>query len=177
MRAQLSAVAFLVVVSLVVVGCGGSKTGSSTTNSSNATSTNTASQTSTTKPASNDTPVTEHMIAKADLICAKLSTELDRDHISSEADIARVIPHRVALETVALNSLSKLTPPSSIASDYGSMLATRSKLIAQLREINAAVAAKNKKTVQSVLAASTIIARRMAATAQHDGFHHCGELG
>jgi hypothetical protein len=169
----------LIAVTLAAGGCGGSKGGSSTASSTTVSGagTSASSQVSSTATGSGKPLSAAQLVAKADAICAQLNTELDRDHIRRQQDIARIVPHRVAAEQAALTALSILTPPASMAHDYRQMLATRRTLIEDTTKLGQAAAADGTNADTSLYASSTALVRQMATTAQRDGFKSCGKLG
>jgi hypothetical protein len=182
MRVWLS-VLMLVAVTLSATGCGGSKGGTNTATSSAAASvattpiTSASSQTGATGNGSGKPLSASQLVARADAICARLNTKLGRDVVHNQPEVARVAPHRAAIEQAALTELSRLLPPASMATDYQQMLAVRHTLIEDTIKLGIDAKAGYAQAERPVYSSSTALVGQMAATAQRNGFKHCGQLG
>lgn len=157
---------------LAVSGCGGSKS-SSTKTSTTAIDSHGQRTVSQATPSSPPLGRTQ-MITTADAICARVNAKRLSITLLSNHDYATKLPALVAYQRAALVDLAKLSPPTSIATDWA-------QLLAGMRSINAATAqivqyAKvgNNKAAQTLVMNATQVQRRTTGIATQDGFKQCG---
>jgi hypothetical protein len=175
----------LVAAVLAIAGCGGSSKNTTSNTSTRAGSTGTVSTSSSTTGAVSTTADTSkalsnaRLVAQADAICKRLNTKLDNgnDNASTQQDIVRIAPQRAATEQTALNELSKLTPPASMADDYQQMLADRQTVIEDIKKLGDDAAANDSSAEIPVYKSSSAVTEQLATTAKRSGFRYCGEVG
>lgn len=180
MRIRHAALALIAVV-IFLPGCGSGKTGGR----SLSTSGQVASNGSSGAPVPSGLPTggkplsKAKLIARADVICARLNAQLAaaKDVVTNDqATIAQIASRRSNTEQTALLRLRKLTPPTSLLRDWEQILAYRGMVVSDLAKVAEAAASNNRKAANSVLLAATDIVKRLSATAKRAGFSECGKI-
>jgi len=174
-----------IAVVLLAGGCGSSKSASNTDTSSTVAATSSATTPSTTVSSQPSKPTgrpvaqlsSAQLIVKADGICKRLSIELSKDHFGSQQEVVRIAPRRAALEMTAVNELSNLTPPTSMAREYQRLLADRKQAAEDVKKIGEDAVVKNTQEEAAFYTAGAQLLREIAVIAQRNKFKHCGEVG
>jgi hypothetical protein len=150
-------------------GCGGGS--AATTAASTAASTD-ASTTPGSRPESG-------FIAKADAICARLNSQISGREPSkiTMSEIARLSLAHATLEQKALNELTRLVPPSSLAGDWKRIIAYRRTLIDELIKFAQYAKANDTRAVQTLSVSKEQVHRKLTATAKRAGFTACARVG
>jgi hypothetical protein len=161
-----SRIAYLmgILVAVLAVGCGSQS------------STPTASQgTSTTR---------SPLVAQADPICQQIAAERQATNAAlRHADtsttkllqaLAQKASGTAAYERRQLTRLSKLSVPSSIAHDWGELLAGMRQLAGFAERLGPEARSMNAAGVQKLVGESARLRQRLASIAGRDGFTYCG---
>jgi hypothetical protein len=112
------------------------------------------------------------LVAKADPICRQANQALATSKISPQ-NVAQVGPSVAAAQRQASIKLSKLAPPSALASDWETIVASWRTAAESLLRFDEAAKAKD---TQGVTAAEKGFLNAQAArmkAASRDGFHDC----
>jgi predicted nucleic acid-binding protein len=120
------------------------------------------------------------LIGKADTICVRLKTQLSGPALNAEignvSSVARIASRRAAIERAALAELGKLTPPTSLASDWQQVIADRRILADDLVKLGEYAKANNVKSLDALYLSSAKVGVRMIAMAKRDGFKQCSRV-
>ncbi len=161
----------LVAVALAAGGCssGVSETESSQTLSSS------HSRSDAPPPSKDDSPARLQLIGMADTICKRLDTKLATVNPAnlSAGEIARFAPPRAVLERTALAELSKLTPPASIARDWGQVIAYRRTLMEELFKLGRYAKIDDTSGIRALAVSKKRVHQQLLAVATRDGFKYC----
>lgn len=169
----------LLVMTIIVTGCGGSKSSSlSNTSHSKEVSAATGSESNTTTTTSGKALSNSGMIAKADAVCARFKAKLAavRGNIETMGDIVSAGTKQGAIQRAEIAELSKLTPSGSLASKWHQVLNMRRLLIEEFNQIVTAARANNKEDVDSALTASAGVEKQIYTITLHDGFPSCAKI-
>jgi hypothetical protein len=162
----------LATVMLAASGCGGSSKSSSQA----ALSTQTASPTQAESPASNAPLSRAELITKADAICKGVNAKRATVHLRTNQDFVRTLPQVAAYERSEIAELSKLTPPSSMATDWREILAGNRMIAENTAKVAEYTKANNISGAHTLLVSATQAQDQLTATAQRDGFKACARL-
>ena len=126
-RPQLAALA-LAATTLAVSGCGSSKTASTGVSTSTAPTSTTAAGTTAAATATVKITPGKHLtraevIADAGAICKRIKARHALEKLATQQDFVREIPRFASYQQAALAELSKLTPPASMAHEWGQFVA------------------------------------------------------
>jgi len=118
------------------------------------------------------------MIVRADAICRGLNAQLAAvSHSRTQRDIARVTMRRAALEEAALAKLSKLPPPSSLATDWQQMIAGRRRIAENTLRFSEyaklSTPLNDNPDVRLLFASSASLQKHVLTMARSDGFNDC----
>jgi hypothetical protein len=123
------------------------------------------------------------LAAKANPVCARVVTELDyysklkpsnsRDLVSRVA-VARAAPLIAAVELAAQADLSRLRPPSSLATDWHRLVAAMGGLGQTTRRLGDLA---NPSGLTSAIASGEADLREMRSIAARDGIGECARIG
>jgi hypothetical protein len=122
-------------------------------------------------------PAAGRLIASADVICRRFNEQLAKAAISGSSDIAREAPRNAATELRAVDALSKLTPPASLASDWAQMIAYRRTLAQELGTLVRDVKAGDTAGMRALGASKKRVRQKLTQLAAHDGFKDCASVG
>jgi hypothetical protein len=161
-------VLLVVVLAVLVYGCGGG--GHSSTSHTTA-----AAKSSAAAPAGSATDTAFE--AHADGICKRLNATVAAQKVPklTLAVIARVTPGRALLEHAALKELEHLTPPASSASNWRMMLTARRTLASELAQLGRAAKQGDQERISRLGASKKAQHARLRATASKLGLPDCAE--
>jgi hypothetical protein len=118
-----------------------------------------------------------HFIASADAICRRSNEELIRVTRSESSDIARNAPRNATIELRAVEALSRLKPPPSLAGDWAQMLAYRRTLALELVALARDAKANNAAGLRALGVSKRRVRNKLTQLAAHDGFNDCTQVG
>lgn len=157
---------------LAATGCGGSSKTTSTVSTAAQPTTTTAAQT---QPESSGPPLSSaQLIAKADLICARLNAVRLSTVIKSKQQLLDSFTRLASDEQRAVEEMNKLTPSSSLAGAWSSMIASYRTIAADTATIKQDLT--ENKSVGSLVSTITQLQRQTTATARKAGFKDCGRI-
>lgn len=164
---------------LVLSGCGGTASRSGLTNgASTPTSQGAAPHTASTPSAASSGNAIASLEFKfgARTICERLRRSLVRPSGKSVtiAEIARVAPKNAALERKAIEGLSALTPPSSVAASWARVLTIRRHLSEELSKLASDARAHNVAGLNALATSKQKNRAAVAAAATQAGVPACG---
>jgi hypothetical protein len=176
---QLAAVV-LVATSLAASGCGGSSKTTSTTSTGAtgaAEQTTTATTTATQTQQANAGPALTRaeLIAKADVICARVNAVRASNVITSGQSLAQAVSKLSSSEQQALEEMSKLTPPAALESTWNLMLTGYKTMAANVQKIKQDISEGNSRQDTPLLVSGTKTLRQITADAKSAGFKDCGQ--
>jgi ABC-type Fe3+-hydroxamate transport system substrate-binding protein len=130
-------------------------------------------------------PAQSKLIAEADPICASASAKRAEANkrlggvtsLSSPttlASIAETAPGVSTYENEAVAKLRKLTAPTSIATDWQSMLAGLQQLAKATGQLGAYAKEKNVTAAEKLLTSTKATREQLLTIATRDGFANCG---
>jgi hypothetical protein len=165
----------------LVSGCGGSsKTGSTSTAAANTTTATTASAATTPAPTvttitiATGTPLARSVwISKGDAICASANTKLNSTTVRSTQDFARLLPQAAAYDHTEATELSKLVPPTAMASDWVQIVTELQKFSELSAKAGEYARVNNLSAAKPVTQAGNTAQRQLVAIAKRDGFKVC----
>ncbi len=168
MHWRLSAAYVLVLLALLVGGCGG---GSSA------------------RPAQSGeagAAAELHFIAQADAICKRVLTQIGKHVLTPSAqqelanttltEVARIAPYRVAAESQGVRDLSRLHPPAKLAIQWHQMLGYMHALALELDRVGSAAQAKDRKALKALVPSKTRLHAQLRAVAKRAGFSACRQV-
>lgn len=113
------------------------------------------------------------LIARGDVICKRLQTNLSSTSIKDEEELIRFLPRVVAYQRQAFDELSHLTPPGDMAGDWKTILAGAKTLADISSKIAEAAKAKDTATYRALFAESSKVQQHVVTVAGRDGFKWC----
>jgi hypothetical protein len=155
----------LAITTLAVSGCGGSSS-STTTNST--TSSNSAGNGGASK-----TLTRAELIAKADVICARVNAKLAANVITYQREIPRAAAQLAAFERVSLVEFRKLEPPAELVGDWKQLVADAQTLAAETAEYGESAKPGKSKDERGLVASSEATRQQAIGIAKRDGFVAC----
>ncbi len=169
----------LAAVALTASGCGGSsKTTSQAASTGQApTTTQTpAPSTLSEQPAPTTAPLSSAtLIAKADLICARMDAARAANVIKTKQQALDSVGELSAEEQRALGEMYKFTPPTSLQKSWSTMLNGYREIAMNIIKVRQALAEDRNREIPSLLSAGTRTQQQMAAIARSAGFKDCGK--
>jgi hypothetical protein len=178
-RARTSGLSLLVlaVIGLTIVGCGGGASTAGTASSASTTDTTSAGAKGTQARGTHTSE--SRFIAKADAICHGVNLELASVKPKSKGlkEIARLTPHNVAIEGIALIKLAKLDPPTSLAHDWQQMLGYRRTLADELSKLARSANQEDEAALKALAASKKRTHASLGTLATRDGFKDCAKVG
>jgi hypothetical protein len=184
LHTQLAALA-LAAATLAVSGCGGSsKTASTSTATAQPTTAATTTAATTTVPATaaaikirSGRPLTRAAwIAEAEVICARTNVELDSTKIKTVQDYARVLPQLASYDRIEATELSKIVPPTVMASDWRLIVTGFQKFGEYTERVAEYAEANNFNGATPTYRVAKATHERLAKIAKHDGFKECAVI-
>jgi hypothetical protein len=113
---------------------------------------------------------------KANAICARFFVELHAHGTKSRAELTSNVQLLAVNRQVETDALRKLTPPASMAADWGAILAADQTLANDSTKF-VGYAKEGKLSAASALLTTTIgIQARAVAIARRDGIRECARL-
>jgi hypothetical protein len=170
----------LVAAALVVAGCGKSSKAESTATTATAASTPTATTAPTTTAANvthikvrSGTPLPRTTwIRRGDAICARTNVKLNSTTVKTPQDFARLLPQAAAYDHAEAVELSKLVPPTAMASDWTQVVVGIEKF-GELDEKAAEHVLTNYHLATPILIAANAVQKQWTTIAKRDGFKVC----
>jgi hypothetical protein len=173
-------IALPLAMTALVAGCGGSSGSSSKSNSDSEkpSSTHVASTTTTKTPSNANLiargPSEISFIAKADAICRRTHERVAAvGKVTSPTTIKRLGPAIISEEKQGISSLRTLTPPSSLSTDWQTMLSDLDRLTVDANKIVIAVKINRNAAAQQAFMDSGQVQSKLSQTATKDGFKDC----
>jgi hypothetical protein len=171
LHAQLTALV-LAAATFAASGCGGSSNTTSTASTSAEQTPTTAAQT---QPVYTGPRLTRaELIAKADLICARVNAVRASNKITSKQSLAESAAKLSGAEQIALEEMSKLTPPVSLESTWNSMITGYKATATDIAKIKQAVSDGDTHEIRPLLTRSTVALHQTITEAKSAGFKDCG---
>jgi ABC-type transport system substrate-binding protein len=170
---------------LAASGCGGSSKSASTSAATTPATTSVATAATTaptsTTPATTTTvtvatgkPLTRSAwIAKGDVICARLITQLSSGAPKSSRELAHALVQSAAYERAELAQLAKLVPPSSMETDWQEFLTGINEIATNSATLGETAQSGTGTLNIPLLRVTQQIENHTNAVAKHDGFKHC----
>ncbi len=180
---RLSAVLALGAVGLAMAGCGGSGSTQATDSGSSQTtvSTKAPAQAQAQAPATSTTqssPASAGLVTRAEAICSRLNETLTVAHVGLDPrKIAASVPRNAALELRAVEELSRLRAPATLAADWRKIIAYRFVLAAELSRLASASKAGKTASIRALATSKKRVHRQLSALASRDGFTACAHVG
>jgi hypothetical protein len=112
---------------------------------------------------------------KADAICKRVNVKLGATsgQVKTQADLARLAPQLVSFEQGALAELSKLVPPSNLASDWKEILTDAQTLADDTAKLGEYAKTKQTVATRELVATSAKVQQKLVATAKRNGLTDC----
>jgi hypothetical protein len=169
----------LLLIALAIAGCGrGSSTVATATSAGSTESTaSVPAATTPAKPAPSQSK--KQFITQADAICSHVNTELAAVSAknASAKEVLRVVPQHVSLERTALVALEKLTPPSSLESNWQRILGYRRTLATELAQLVGDAQRNDSAALKRLGASKKLAHKNLNEIAVANGFKDCAKLG
>jgi hypothetical protein len=120
----------------------------------------------------------ERFIARADLICRRVLTQLNRHKLANASfgELARATPPRVAIENQGLSDLSRLQPPATLAADWHQMLGYMRSLANELDALGKAGGARDRSAIRKLVASKARLHGQLRTAAKRAGFSDCQQV-
>jgi hypothetical protein len=115
------------------------------------------------------------LIAKADVICRRVNVKFASTKVTSQRDLASVSSEISSYEQQAFAELSKLTPPTSLASDWSQILTATHTFADNTAKISDYAKSSNVAAERGLFASSQALRQQITTTAKRDGFSDCGQ--
>jgi hypothetical protein len=172
----------LTAITLAISSCGSSKTNSSSTSTvgTETQASTTTSTTATTTTGSEEIkihtgkPLTRIVwISNGDAICARANVKINSTKAKTQNDFDRVFPQAAAYERAEATELSKLVPPSTMASDWRQIVSDLQKYGEFTAKAGEYAQANNFQGALPIIAAADTTERQLKAVAKRDGFKAC----
>jgi hypothetical protein len=170
------------VVTLSVLGCGGTTKSSgdaarlarqATSPTQQATAAQPSEPSTATESHGHTKPLTRgELIARADLICRRVNAKRAATRIANAGDYARLIPPLAEYLLAAVAEMRKLTPPASMESGWNQIVAYAQESAHSVAEFGQ-YAKANKLNSISMSGAGVRANERMLAIAKREGFDDC----
>jgi hypothetical protein len=158
----------LTAAAFAVSGCGGSSSSGSATKST--TSSNSAGNGGTSK-----TLTRAELIARADVICARVNARLAANVVTYQREIPRAASQLASLERVSLVEFRKLEPPAELAADWKQLIADAQTLAAETVEYGESAKPGKSKNERGLVESSEATRRQAITIAKRDGFVACAQ--
>lgn len=115
------------------------------------------------------------LLARADVICQRVSKKLSSVTIKAQKDLIHVLPQIAGYEQQSLADLSKLVPPASLANDWKAIVADAQTIADDTAKLAESAKAKDLKTEHALLAEIGKVQQHAASIAKRDGFKQCSQ--
>ncbi len=116
------------------------------------------------------------LIAKADPICRRISTEVASLPTKSPQLYGNALQRVVADEQAAANEFDKLTPPASMATDWKQIISSDRTLAENTGRYDQYLVTHNYRAKRAVLEAANGARQTLISTAKRDGFVDCAQF-
>jgi hypothetical protein len=115
------------------------------------------------------------LVEKANAICRRVNVKLasSTSQVKTQADLARIAPQLASFEQGALSELSKLSPPSELASDWKAILTDAQTLADNTAKIGEYAKTNQKKALQELSLASEKVEKNLVTTTKRNGMKDC----
>jgi hypothetical protein len=166
----LTAVAVAVALALAAAGCGGSGSGDASGSAGGSGTTGGSAGTGSSRAG---------LVAAADAICRRVNNELAASQKQQKnlepKEIVRFAPRNAALELKALVELHKLTPPASVAAQWGQILAYKRALAKELAQLGRDASSNDSAGIEALATSKRALHAKLLATASRLGFKECAQ--
>ncbi len=157
-------------VALAAAGCGASGSGSASGSGGGSGTTGESASTGSSRA---------KLIAAADAICQRVNNELAASQKQQKSlepkEIVRFAPRNAALELKALAALHKLTPPASLAAQWGQILAYKRALAEELAKLGRDASSNDSAGIEALATSKRALHAKLLATASRLGFKECAQ--
>jgi hypothetical protein len=169
-------------IAAALAGCGSSSketTTASTPATTTAASTSTPPPTTTASTTTAQTVPTGGVFPTAEVICARLNTAIAGEHttVKGLAELAASAARIGLLEKAALNELTKLAAPSTIAPEWRKVLLYRRILAENFGKLHVDAEHSEIKKFGALNASSRAAQAKLGAIATHAGLKACAQAG
>jgi hypothetical protein len=113
------------------------------------------------------------LIARADAICGRISTKRNLLKFGVAGSLVVILPQLTAYERELFVELSRLTPPSSMASGWDQIVADAHTLDDSTAELNRDAQTNHTKGAQSLFAIFARARQQLQSTAKRSGLAVC----
>jgi hypothetical protein len=113
------------------------------------------------------------LIAKADVICARVHAQYHANGYTTAQSIAHLAPRVASYEQIGVSELRKLIPPASMAGDWKQIVDGAQTVAEETAKLGQYAKDNNLKAATPLLSSSLRRQQQVLAVAARDGFKEC----
>jgi hypothetical protein len=116
------------------------------------------------------------LVAKANSICKRLNTQHKSINIRTQEEYIRLLKTTAAEDQIAFTELAKLTPPTSLASDWKQFVADGRALAQDATQLATYLTTYNRRSASMVNRSTSVVMQAIHTTAERDGLTECAQF-
>jgi hypothetical protein len=116
------------------------------------------------------------LAAKANAICKTVTSKISSKTIDTQQQIGRVAGELASYEQTALDSLSKLVPPTALEDDWKRFVSGAQTLAENTAKLGEYAKANRLKDAKGLIASSEAVQKQMVTIAKRDGLNACEQV-